>query len=214
MSGSKIRQMVLGSKALPRVTYNVKLPGGLTDEIPDKAWVWLWQYGITEEEVARYRIQWSESLCRLIFPVYRKGKLVYWQGREFGLLKDLPKWVNQKAASREDIYFTAMGAVSTPAVVLVEDMVSAIKVNRIQNTIALLGSYVPDKLISNLSKHYKRIIIWLDADKDTYSLRRLSRYQSLGFPVQRVFTQQDPKAYSDDKIIRVLKGEALEEPCN
>ena len=166
---------------------------------------WLMKYGITKEEEEKNEI-FIDINSRLVIPVTKQGELIYWTSR--GSKSNEPKWVNQRAAGRSDIYFIVASSdsfIEPGNVIIVEDIISAIKVGRIYPTIALLGSYIDDKLIYELTKRYQRIIIWLDFDKRGYVIRKLKRFREFGFPTVGIFTQKDPKGY-DMKIIKHLGG--------
>jgi len=188
------------SPPAPFVT-EVKLPTRTEPEllIQTLAEAWLAKAGMTEKDFNDYQLYYSGN--RLVFPIYRcnTSEPIFWQSR--GFLPGEEKWLNQKLHGRGDIFFEPLQQPGTCYVVLVEDMISAIKVGRVANCIGLLGSYIPDKLILDLDKVYKRIIIWLDSDKLGYAfLRRVERYQQFGLNVSGIYTKQDPKWYSESEI--------------
>jgi len=168
----------------------------------EHAIAWLLKYGITDAEINRYRIYLADNY-RLIIPVFdRDGKPIYWQGRSF--TPGHQKWINQRSATRQNVFFQPNKEPGTDEVVLVEDMISAIKVNRVMDSIGLLGSYVPDQLVMDLAKVYTTIYLWLDADKAKESLARTKRYQSFGIPVKRIYTPKDPKEYTEEQITTII----------
>lgn len=183
----------------------VRLPLDFTNEIYEKCpkgAVWLMKYGITPHEISKYNIGYSPTYKRIIFPVYQNNELVYWQGRTVNeVTKDNPKWINIKQRGRKDIYFRATAG-NAVTIVLVEDIISAIKVARHSECVALLGSYITDDLILSLALH--RVLIWLDEDKKNEAVKYLMRMKSLGIAATLRVTSKDPKEYSTDEIKEIL----------
>jgi hypothetical protein len=183
----------------------VRLPQDVTIDLPDQAKVWLYSYGITDEQMTKYRFVWSHKLSRLFMPVYDRGKLVYYQGRAIPYTKGMTeKYLNVRQKGRSNILFRVEDY-SSGQVVLVEDILSAIRVGEITNAIGLLYAYVPDQLVIALSKQYNDIVIWLDADKGNYTAKKLMRFRSFGIPVRRVYTKKDPKCYNAETIEKEIE---------
>lgn len=175
------------------------------EDIPLVALTWLRKYGITPEEITHFRFGYSQRLDRLILPVFKEDGLVYWQGRYFGKDIDKPKYLNVRAKSRGDIFFSR-NTKNTSDVVLVEDILSAIKVGRVTGAVALLGSYVPDSLLTFLGTR-GIIRVWLDRDKAMTGIRSARRITALtGRPAFPVITPLDPKEYSEQEILAKLGG--------
>ncbi len=89
--------------------------------------------------------------------------------------------------------------------VLVEDILSCIRVSKVVDCIALLYAYVPDKLVFELAKDYETIWLWLDPNKKKHMMDRVKRYRSFGMNVKMVRSSGDPKYYSEDEIERKLQ---------
>lgn len=109
--------------------------------------------------------------------------------------------MNVKARGRQDIYFKVTPPErKTDKVVIVEDILSGIRVGKIKDSYGLLNAYIPDDLIFGLAKVYPLIVLWLDPDKWDRMLKRTKRFRSLGLNVKMVRVNQDPKFYTDDEI--------------
>ena len=190
---------------------DLQLPADFSNELPEQAWLWLQKYGITAEEAHAYNFGYSYFYDRLIMPVYdsrshRERKLIYWQGRNLGkATAEKPKYINAKQ-ERLDIFFR-VGEEGIEAkkskIVLVEDIISAIKVGRQHPCIALLTTSMPNEFIQSLSS-YDEVILWLDYDKKAKMIRDVLKFQSFGIKARRVLTVKDPKAYSDEEIKELL----------
>ena len=133
---------------------------------PAAALSWLYQHGISNDDIRNNNIVWSPSWARVILPVYDGGKLVFWQGRR--IEGDGPKYISVRSARKP--LFTAMANHTSPAhltktVVLTEDYLSALRVAKsgVADAVALLGTHGPDDLPERL-RGYEKILIWLDHD--------------------------------------------------
>jgi len=181
----------------------VALPHGMSKHIPAVGLAWLYKYGIEDVDIDQYQIGYSSTLNRVVLPVYDGlGKLVYYQARNLGKITDKsPKYMNVKARGRQDIYFEICNpCFDGKKVIIVEDILSAIRVGHQQDVMALLNAYIPDDLVFRLAKVYPLIVLWLDPDKWDRMLKRTKRFRSLGLNVKMVRVNQDPKFYTDDEI--------------
>lgn len=182
---------------------NLSLPFDCTHELPVLATHWFRGYGITDEEAKQYHFRHSPKLSRLILPLYNKGgELIFWQGRTLRKpSKDNPKYIN--VTSKKNDYAILNPKCNT--VVLVEDILSSIKVARQVASIPILGSYVSTSLLQYL-KGYDTIYCWLDMDKRFDSLRYSQKIRLLtGKPCSSIITKLDPKEYTDEEIHVYLK---------
>ena len=91
--------------------------------------------------------------------------------------------------------------------ILVEDMVSAIKVGMAGYAgVCLFGSYLKDQTINNVAQKYKRLTVWLDPDKRKAATKYVKRFGALGYDFNGVLTaDKDPKDYTTDEIKKYLK---------
>jgi len=186
---------------------NVRLPKDFTRLLPPAGMFWLRKYGITPKEIQHYIIGYSPFLDRVILPVYQEGVLRYWQGRNVGqITKERPKYINIRERGRTGTYFIGdtHDNQQSEAFVLVEDILSAIKLNRTCRAIALLYAYISDDLILSIPADNK-IYIWLDSNKFKEALGFLRRCHTLGRArAVIVFTEADPKECSISEIKKQL----------
>lgn len=192
----------------------VRLPLDVTRELPTRAQMWLKKYNVTQEEINIYNFLWSETYQRLVLPVYRGGRLVYWQGRYFGTNPNSPKYINTRN-KRTEVWFDT-GGTDAHTVVLVEDILSAIAVSRVSGyrAVALLGCYLSDTMIARLQSEGKQVCVWLDLDKQSKSRRYSKRLQVFGLTAKSVVTPKDPKEYTPEQIEGFLTGDTSTENKN
>ena len=196
---ARINKEIQERKNLP-----LHLPNDLTHILPLRAANWLLGYGITSEEINKYKIGWSPSYNRLIFPCFDDmGNVLMWQGRYFSELgkEDVnrSKYFTQgKRESISAIFGHEESEIET--VCCVEDFISAIKVARIIPSMCLWGSELSISRLRRLSIIFTNIIIWLDADKASYSARCEIKARPYFNKVTGLYTPHDPKCYTTEEI--------------
>jgi transcription initiation factor TFIIIB Brf1 subunit/transcription initiation factor TFIIB len=179
------------------------LPEDSTGEIPEIAWTWLKEYALTETDIKTNNILWSEENQMLIFPLLIEEELVAWHGRYFGK-ESKPKATTK--GSLKDVYYMK-GNPSTDTIVLVEDLISAIRIGKSNNIAAMpiFGSVIKLKQLLTLHNRYKNILIWLDKNKEAYSRKISFQARQLGINAYSIISELDPKCYNDDNIKSFLK---------
>ena len=195
----------------------VMMDDSLDLTIPTEAFHWFWGYHINRETLVKYEIGWSDSYQRVIIPCFRTElllpsedycyKLLGWSGREVYCHtkkerqeKGILKYLTKKSSHVKHLFFHAPVR-GSDRVVLVEDVISAMKIAEMTGTsaIALLTTYIPPKLIVKLRK--KRITIWLDADMKSKAINYVSMYGQRGFNIDRITTELDPKEYCYQELM-------------
>lgn len=179
------------------------LPGDITTEIPEKPWEWLKQYSLTESDINKHNILWSPNEQRICFPIFDdQQNLLAWQGRYLGT-ENKPKWFSQGDLKK---IFHIIGVGQRKTLVLVEDLISAIRIGNCGvHSCCLFGSHISSdkwKLLRRLS--FQTIIIWLDKDKQLESVKFAQQGREFGLNVRSVITENDPKTYSDTEIKNIL----------
>lgn len=183
---------------------SISLPSDYSINLPAEAVRWLDQYDITKQEMHRNRIGWSKSRDTLVFPVFASGELIFAQERFFSH----PKMRYKTHGATEDT-FHFMGP-RTNNLVLVEDLVSAIKVSRQFQAMPLWGSSISQDRILRLARFFDHITVWLDNDKASYAIRRAAHMKPYFTKVSTVVTEYDPKAYTNEEIKEFLNEEVYE----
>lgn len=97
----------------------------------------------------------------------------------------------------------------TDVLVVVEDLVSAIRVGRNYSCLPLFGSFLSSEQMAAIKERgHTSVIMWLDCDKYTVGMEYAKKMSMLA-PTIAVQTLLDPKALPDDAIIHVVEN-ALE----
>ena len=183
----------------------VYLPSDCDVSYPYKALQWVEQYELNRNDLLSTHTLWSEEEQRLIFPVFGdRESLIAFQGRWFGEGKAV-KWYGK--GNLKDT-FNLLGRWQDK-LVLVEDIISAIKVSKVVGCMPLYGSHIDFhrwKRLKLLLNQGVRVIIWLDKDKQREAIKYRKQGSLLGLDVDVLITDLDPKEYSLDKIKELLNG--------
>ena len=183
--------------------YTCELPTDFTNEIPREGRMWLFEAGITESTWRIHNIGYSEEMARVILPVYdASSNLVWFQCRAI-LAGQQPKYL-QPSSGRDNILFESYGRETSDRVIVVEDILSAIRVGKLCKSVSLLGTKISTAQIILLSK-YDRITTWLDSDKaGVQGAYRIRKALELVTSTDNIVTELDPKLLSDKQIRREL----------
>lgn len=182
----------------------LELPHDFTNDIPSFGRMWLFKAGITESVYREYNIGYSKSLDRVVLPVYNtEGTLEWYQCRALHTGQS-PKYL-QPARDRSTVLFHGRkGTKDLQRAVIVEDILSAIRVGKHADSYSLLGTKITTEQAAFLST-YPRVTTWLDPDKagkvGAYKIRRVL---GLVTDVDNVVTSTDPKDLSDKEIRKQL----------
>jgi hypothetical protein len=182
--------------------------GELTFDLPPKAQTWLDKYGITQLEQLQNGIQWSETKQYLILPITNEhGYVVGTNSRYFGDNPKHPKYINSH--SNASIFkLVSPSRDAFRSLVLVEDILSSIKVGRVCQSLCLTGTNIPSELflriISHCSRYQFSVIIWLDSNMHQKAIGYAKRFSQYLPSYAVIDTDRDPKEHTDLEIIDVL----------
>lgn len=170
--------------------------------IPERGTVWLAKYDIRAEEALRAGFRWSDSWEQLLMPFFdTEGNICCVQAKNF----------NPKRASKAKYYNIGDKSASvtmygnTDTVILVEDCISALKIGRLETGYPLLGTSVSRQHIKRLSERFRRLLVWLDADKYREARDIESTAKLLGMETKTIYTEHDPKTYDMEQLKEILK---------
>lgn len=187
----------------------VSLPDDIVSYVPAVASEWIKKYDLTQKELYDNRVVWSDLRELLIFPYFDdQNHLWGWQGRYFGSNPKHPKWIGHgNFKQRTKVY--RQGLLTIPEkepILIVEDIISTIKLSRIYNTTCIYGSFIDINKYITIYNNYKvkEIIIWLDKDKQKESYQYMSSFSKLGIPCSVTSTLLDPKDYTTEQVKEIL----------
>lgn len=184
----------------------VCLPTDVTTELPYEAKAWLQQYELTQLDIKKHLCMWSDSWSRLIFPYFVDGDLLAWQGRYIQtgepteISKKQAKWYSQGKIHA----MLHPVEVHDRQAVIVEDIVSAIKVSKIRGAIPLFGCKLSSAHLKGLKLLCNEVCVWLDPDKRQDSMKISRILNLIGLNVHVIFSEKDPKEHSYNEIHQLL----------
>jgi hypothetical protein len=158
----------------------------LNKTLATEAKKWLLGYGLTEVEMKQFTYDYENEV------LYLYASDSYRVGRTFAKAAST-RYISK---GRKPVLTYGTGDFC----VLVEDILSAIKVGRQYAAIPMLGAKPSDDVVNAL-KGYESIVLWGDADKMRENIvvrNKLS--ERLNKPVKLCFTSLDPKEYSNLEI--------------
>lgn len=172
----------------------------LEKKLPLDALKWLSAYDLTFNEMENFRYankrvkNGYEIQCNLLVLIHSD---TYWLARNLDN-------IGLRYLSSGDKPFLIYGN-NPDVVVIVEDVISAIKVARVASSVPMLGSsfklHYGDEL-----KRFGKVVLWGDRDKaidNCKQARKLS--EVLGKPVHNVITEKDPKYFTTEQISNIIK---------
>jgi len=184
----------------------IKLPEDTTydeTEFSREARLWLYKAGLSPTMWRKYRIGYSPKLARVVLPVYDNEKLIWFQLRAV-YKEQKPKYI-QPSAPRDHVIFQGKG--NRSKAVVVEDIMSAIRVHEAQNeytAFSLLGTKLTSNQ-SNILGTFSEVVTWLDGDRAGIAgARNIRKVLSLLTDCRNIRTNKDPKCYPNSEIRSIL----------
>lgn len=201
---------------------SVELPNDFSLDIPQQEALWLLKAGISFEVAKYYGIGWSARLGRIIVPTYENGKLVAYTAR---LQHGRPKYIEKSVDPTGCVFVSSpelllpsykeWAVAKGPAVVFVEDNLSAIRVGRVAKRVVSLMGTSANTVQLDKAFSLRRgptwdtvgtVVVWLDPDKAGLTAQRTlcEKLQLFGVEVRSVLSERDPKYYSNAAIQQYL----------
>ncbi len=169
------------------------------------------KFELTSEEIILNKIKWCDKTERIIYPILSqngntKGYVSRYykelSDKKYDGVKSRTYWIN-RSNNYYNVSFPHRREYDVKNIfILVEDIVSSIRMARYEQSIALLSNSIPTNAMSLLSG--KDVIIVLDNDATAHALKIKHRY-SLFFKSCRVIPiDKDPKDMSDDELVKKI----------
>jgi hypothetical protein len=194
-------------------------PEKYLDEMPGEAKAILAMAGITREEIGEHKICFDTDTQRLLYPTFvvvgkdedgdPNYKIAQVQSKAI-YRNQAPKYytVYDKTVSerRTDVLRMPKDIIVRPhnTLVIVEDLLSAIRVNRQHNVLPICGTHLKTEHLFQYARKYKTICVWLDNDSEVVieQARDIVRtVQMVGSArATMVLVARDPKYCDDDQI--------------
>ena len=171
----------------------------LSREFSSECVQWVFQYGLSLEDILRRGCGWNAERQQLVFtfPDVLSGDNTCWQARNFREGSKSKYYTQGDVNELIPIYSSGR---DDGRLVVVEDCISAIKVARHCDSMPVLGSHVSNGKLHRLSKLFHTIYFWLDSDKLKESRNAADRARLIGINSSVIYTEDDPKCISDGDI--------------
>ena len=172
-------------------------------EWPTEARLWLYKAGIYGPTIHSNGIGYSKFSNRVLLPTFTDGTLRYFQARR--LQGTGPKYINPRVDKTSLLHLCRPDDSGTKTIVVVEDVLSAIRVGSNVPCAALLGTKLSTGQANQLAE-YDTIISWFDNDRAGKDCAlAVRRTMSLTNDVYDIQTDVDPKEHSSKQIQSILK---------
>lgn len=168
---------------------------------PLVARVWLYKAGFSNDAIQRHGFYYNEKLDRVVLPVIRGGRVIYWQAR--GFHPDRAKYLNPPV-DKPRVFF------GSGDLVLCEDILSAARLGDVAQGCAILGTSLSDAGVSEVvgQADGRPVFLWFDPDDaGRAATRKVAAQLSLaGVPIRRVTSDLDPKLYPRNTLEEFLRS--------
>ena len=190
----------------------ISLPEDAITFYPSCVKDYLDKYDLSVVEAIRLGALWSESRQQFIYPYYATDPdtgeryLACYQARNFNQQISGPKYFNKgKTTEVIPIICGPVSGDKRTRLVITEDALSALKVARQCDAMPALGTNVPVSKLNVIARQYTRLTVWLDSDKWREARHIADNFKWLGLSADTIYSELDPKCYSDEQIKEYLK---------
>lgn len=184
------------------------LPDDINHEYSQECIEWLSSFHVDVPTAIRNGLVWSPSYQQLI---YQLGNC--WQARNFNPERKA-KRKNYTSGDVNECLFIyqsgeAMAGVGeelhgTVPLVIVEDPLSALRIGSLCPSLPLLGSHLAKSRLIAIAGLYSSLVVWLDSDKMKEAQGIADAGRLLGLSTRVIWTELDPKCYTDEQIKEYL----------
>jgi hypothetical protein len=137
-------------------------------------------YGITQEDVIDQGIKYAPDEGRIYYPLYDMYGYMFGETLKTVYPNTQPKSLHNFWSHTTPHLHFPLGQAVNQTLVLVEDVISAIKISNLTYCAALLGSHITEALVLYLKEHgVKEIIIMLDSDATGVAAGYVKKYQGV-----------------------------------
>ena len=126
--------------------------------------------GITDEDIAKYRIMWWPKEARVVIPLFNAmGALQFWTARFIGKSRSVRKYLHAEVPKNE-LIMAFYG--DQPGVYLVEGIFDALRLHKGGKTvIVLMGTSLSTTIVDYLRSMKQKAYLALDSDATDRQLR-------------------------------------------
>lgn len=188
---------------------SLKMPNSIPVQKGSLVDCFLKQRHFTDEQIFFYNIRQSLDGNALILCSWGKNpEQFYYEVRYLTPYIGMPKYVT---IGKKDFGYNGK-VISKKEIILVEDILSAMRIGWNYPCIALRGTKLTEALLSTLctKQNPYTIITWFDDDEPGQrgAHEVLHKLSWCGFEHYNIVTPKDPKWYTDEEIKNILEGKS------
>lgn len=163
--------------------------------------------GCSVEELLLFGARWDSDREQLNYPLRNlRGETVAIQSRNYNQSRSkTQKYFNQGKLEEAFPIVKSKQPAFGRRLVITEDILSSIKIGRQCDAMAALGTSLPAHKMSALAPLYESVRVWLDSDKWRESMHIADSFKWLGLSAKSVYSDLDPKYYSNEEITEFIK---------
>lgn len=164
---------------------------------------WLGQYEIDLPTALKTGFLWHPGREQLIFPWYDPSyRLLGYQARNFKQGSKTKYFTQGDVEKLIPVYHHSRER--SKVLVLVEDVVSAVKCSRFTDSMPCLSSSLSADKLRRISKLYGTFVVWLDSNMLNNAMKMCERLEYMGAFTHLVHTPDDPKCYTYEELEKTL----------
>lgn len=170
-------------------------------EAPEELLLWYLQCGVSTVDMVVNGVMYDPNTERLVLPVKKNGEILFTQSRS---VRHKPKYIN--SGDSDGLMFIPNVFKDKSYVVVVEDILSAIKISRVCPVVSTLGTSFSNKHALDIMAMNKTPVMWYDNDKAgrVGCHKAEAKLDLMGIEHRVVRSEQDPKYYNREMIEREL----------
>ena len=176
---------------------------------PAKAKAWVYKARLGNPEILEHQFEWNERIGRVVMPCFdpHTKDLIGYQARRI-VGEEGPKIYTKGVDTSKLFWHPIYNIYNNNIVILTEDILSSIRINKYYSSIALLGVYLKDYLKEFLIENYKEVYVFLDNDNSKVIKEAIRIKETLSTYLEcHIITHKgDPKNLSDKELREVLSG--------
>lgn len=175
---------------------------------PREAREWLLRGGVDAEKARHHGIQWCESGHQLWIPARQHSRVTTGYKDSGYVLRGFnPKSYYTRTNDKDNMYGYYVSDVINNTIIIVEDIISAIKCSQAADSIALLGTHAKPAVVEQILKEgYKKAFVFLDADNPQVRMKAREIPKRLPFVECKIIeTGSDPKYLTKEQIEELIK---------
>lgn len=178
-------------------------------KLPQYVLDWLYnKYGLTREELEQEGIKYEPYYERTYAPLFNaEGYEIGGETKKTDFSGDgAPKTLRYPTAESSGLHYIRNGADRAGAIIVSEDVLSAIKLSHYFKSVSLMGTVFNAERAAELAKQTDTLIMALDPDAANKALRYKKKYNMYFRNFFVVLLPNDPKDTPHTELQQILQG--------